>query len=184
MKVVCLGIYFSLLSIFVANVLYAQGTKLHSGNIEISFDSNFKREIQWLDAANNSLTYFDPEIQEGIVVNGVLFMSFKVDTAKIVRKEIDHSEFGECTQWIINGSSNKQGAHLQRTTRILFPKEFKQAAIFETSYRNLGKQKISIDTVYSQRLGLKLPNTAQAADGNRQGLVSFQGGVNEWGRDY
>lgn len=184
MKVVCIGIYFFLLSVFVANGLYAQYIKLNSGHIQIKFDSNFKREIQWSDAASNSLTYFDPEIQEGIVVNGVLFTSFKVDTARIVRQEIDHSEFGECSQWIINGFSNKQGVHLQRTTTILFPREFKQAAIFETSYLNLGKQKISIDTVYSQRVGLKLPKTVQVADASRQGLVSFQGGVNEWGRDY
>ncbi len=183
MKTVVLKIYFTLIASLATFGVGAQSVDFNSEHIQIRFDSNFNRDINWLDAEGNRLTYFDPEIQEGIVVNGRLCKSFKIDRDRVVRKSVDHSEFGKCVQMVVSGIYTDQDLSLQKTTTILFPKDFNNSAIFETSYRNLGNQKIRIDTVYSQRVALK-SNESLAVEKGKYNLVSFQGGVNEWGSDY
>lgn len=183
MKTIVLKIYFTLIASLATHGVGAQSVDFNSEHIQIRFDSNFNRDINWLDAEGNRLTYFDPEIQEGIVVNGRLCKSFKIDRDRVVRKSVDHSEFGKCAQMVVSGIYTDQDLSLQKTTTILFPKDFNNSAIFETSYRNLGNQKIRIDTVYSQRVALK-SNESLAVEKGKYNLVSFQGGVNEWGRDY
>lgn len=183
MKTVLLKIYFTLIASLATLGVGAQSVDFNSEHIQIRFDSNFNRDINWLDAEGNRLTYYDPEIQEGIVVNGRLCKSFKIDRDRVVRKLVDHSEFGKCVQMVVSGIYTDQDLSLQKTTTILFPKDFNNSAIFETSYRNLGNQKIRIDTVYSQRVALK-SNESLAVEKGKYNLVSFQGGVNEWGSDY
>ena len=183
MKKVLIKISISLILLLTNNGVCAQFVELTSEHIQIRFDSNFNRDIEWLGAEGKRLTYFNPEVQEGIVVNGKLYKSFIIDRDKVVRKSIDHIEFGECSQMVISGIYADQDVSLQKTITILFPKEFNNAAIFETSYRNMGSQKIRIDTIFTQRLALKSQDPLLAENG-KYNLVSFQGGVNEWGRDY
>lgn len=179
LKNICL----TLMVLLVAYETDAQSIDFKSGHIQVRFDSNFNRDIIWLDAEGGSLTYFDREIQEGIVVNGKMYKSFKIDQDRVVRKSMVHSEFGECGQMVVSGIYTDQDVSLQKTTTLLFPKDFNNTAIFETSYRNLGNQKIRIDTVYGQRIALKTKE-ALAVENGEYGLSSFQGGINEWGRDY
>lgn len=183
MKTVLIKIYGSLIILLASHGVRSQSVDFNSKHIQVKIFSNFNREIKWLDAEDNNLTYFNPKVQEGIVVNGTLYSTFKIDMDKVVQKLIDHKEFGECLQMDISGLYSDPDVSLKKTTSILLPKDFPNAAIFETSYRNLGSQKIRIDTIYSQRLALELHESIKV-NNTAYSLVSFQGGVNEWGRDY
>tara|TARA_R110002049_G_scaffold28018_5_gene96672 strand:- start:25815 stop:27935 length:2121 start_codon:yes stop_codon:yes gene_type:complete len=176
--------FYSILLFFASSEIYAQTFQLKSNHVKITYDSNFNRDVQWLGAKEHSLTYFEPQVQEGIVANGIFCNSFKIDGAKTIRKVIDHPEFGECAQMMISGIFKDQNLIIKKSTSILLPKNFENTIIFENSYQNLGSQKIRIDSVFSQRLALKLKKKTNDVPSTNYDLVSFQGGVNEWGRDY
>lgn len=147
-----------------------------SENISIELDENFNQKFHWNAAGKNSIVQFNSEIQPGIVVNGKTCLKFKTDQPEPATKQVNDAEFGPSTEAILTGIFSDGDLKIERQTRILFPEKFKDVAIFNTVYRNLGKQKIHIDSVFTQRLLLQNQSPNEYA--------SFQGGVNEWGKDY
>jgi alpha-galactosidase len=155
---------------------------VQSAQISIEFNSNFIEKIEWRPAAKNSIVVFDPLIQPGIVVDGKTCIDFKTKKSDFSNKQITDKEFGTANEAVITGIFEDGDLKIERQTRILLPDKFKDAVIFNTVYRNLGSKKIHIDSVFSQRILVKsriIKQGTQQAD-----LASFQGGVNEWGRDY
>lgn len=157
-------------------------TRIESDEITIGYDGNFREIIQWLPAGENSILAFDSLVQQGIVLNGKAYLKFVTDKAKFSKKKINDPEFGAAIEAIVTGIFEDGELKVERQTRVLLPEKFKNAVIFNTIYRNLGSRKIHIDSVFSQRLLLKskvIKPAYQQVD-----FASFQGGINEWGRDY
>jgi alpha-galactosidase len=156
--------------------------RFSSGNIAIEYDKNANEKIQWKPAGKNSIILFDSEIQPGIIVDGMICLKFKTDKSKSSTKSITDHEFGPSIETFITGVFEDGDLKIERQTRILLPEKFKDAVIFNTAYRNIGSKKVHIDSVFSQRILLKsqiAKPLVQPAD-----FASFQGGINEWGRDY
>jgi len=131
----------------------------------------------------HSLTYFDANIQEGIVVDGITCRSFQIDEKSVKQSKIEHEELGACKETIITGFYRDNGLYIERRTKILLPEDFTDVALFQTSYRNLGEKKVHVDSVYSQRIALNHLKDLHP-DEEPYTLSSFQGGINEWGKDY
>ncbi len=170
------------ISFLVTGSICAQHVQIKSDHIEIKYDKDFKRDIQWLDGSDNSLTYFDKNVQQAIVIDGITCQAFEIVSNSIKQRKTDHEEFGICEEISIIGFYNKNGLYIERRTKILLPKDFNNVALFQTTYRNLGKKRVHIDSVYSQRIALNQLKGTQ--DEEPYTLASFQGGVNEWGEDY
>ncbi len=166
----------------ITGSICAQQVQIKSDYIEIKYDKDFNREIQWLDAPDNPLTYFDANVQSGIVIDGITCQSFIIDKKLSKQKKIVHKEFGVCQETVITGYFRKNNLDIQRQTTILLPEKFSNVALFQTTYQNLGKQTVHVDSVYSQRIALKPSKGNQDEDAYT--LASFQGGINEWGEDY
>ncbi len=161
----------------------AQHVQIKSEQIEINYDTNFNRDIQWLGAADSSsLTYFNPNVQPGIIVNGVACYPFIINKTLLKQNMVNHKEFGSCIETVITGFYRNNGLSIERQTKVLLPKGFGNVAIFKTTYRNLGKKKIYVDSVYSQRIALKSPEKGLKKE--HYTFASFQGGVEQWGNDY
>lgn len=169
--------------LLVTSSICAQHIQIKSDHIEIKYDKDFNREIQWSDESIHSLTYFDANVQEGIVIDGIACQSFEIDKESIKQNKVDHEEFGPCEETVIIGFYRDNGLYIERRTKILLPRNFTNVALFQTTYRNLAKKKVHVDSVYSQRIALNHLKSLQPGD-EPYTLSSFQGGVNDWGKDY
>ncbi len=156
--------------------------RIQSDEVRIEYDKQFSEKIQWLPAGQKSIVAFDTAVQPGIVVNGKTCLKFITDKTILSKKKIIDKEFGSALETIVTGIYEKDDLKLERQTRILLPDKFKNVAIYNTVYRNLGKMKIHIDSVYSQRILLKSPLAKPGIESAH--FASFQGGINEWGKDY
>jgi alpha-galactosidase len=168
--------------VFWSGVFGQKNILIESKIISVELDRNFNEKIQWLQAGQHSIVSFDPAVQPGIVVNGKICLKFSTDKTKFTKKQVTDPEFGTAIEAQITGIFEEGDLKIERKTKILFPDKFKDVVIFNSIYRNLGKSKIHIDSVFSQRILLKsqvAKPAAQPAD-----FASFQGGINEWGRDY
>ena len=168
--------------IFTSCSLRDKNIRIESNDVSIEFDNNFNGKIQWLSDGQSSIVVFDSLIQPGIVIDGKTILHFVTDKSKISKKKVSDKEFGPALEAIITGIYTDAGLSVERRTRILIPDKFKGVIICNSTYRNLGVRKIHIDSVFSQRIALKngLPVTLPQP----AGLASFQGGINEWGKDY
>lgn len=176
-------IVFCLISIVLSFNSFGQGRiKNKSNTISMDFDENLNQEIHWLSEGDKSVIVNDLDIQPCIVVNGKTCLKFKCIESKIAKKQIIDKEFGPGLETIFTGVYEDTYLKIERRIRLLMPDKFQNVVLATSNYRNIGKTKIHVDSIYSQRLALKsnLPKSAfQAAD-----FASFQGGVNEWGKDY
>ena len=162
---------------------FAQDIQIKSGYIEINYDNDFKRDIQWLSASDNSLTYFDSNIQENIVINGINCQIFTIDSKQVKQNTVNHKEFGICKEAVLTGFYRNNDLFVERRTKVLLPKSFPNVALFQTTYQNLGRKRVHIDSVYSQRIALDHLNRLPKEE-KEYTLTSFQGGINKWGEDY
>jgi alpha-galactosidase len=155
---------------------------IQSNDISITFDRNQNQNIQWLVAKENYILENIPDFQPAIVVNGILFSKFDMRKLPQNQKRIKDAEFGDGLEATIKGICKNKSIKLQRDIRIFMPDNFKNTVIVQTTYTNLGNNKLHIDSVYAQRLLLKskdAKSAEQPAD-----FVSFQGGIEGWGADY
>lgn len=156
--------------------------QIESDEISIEFDNNFNQKIHWMPTGNKSIVAFDSLIQQSIVADGKNCLIFINDKSKFSQKQISDPEYGTAIEAIVVGVYDDGNLKIERQTRILLPEKFKNAAIFNTTYKNIGDNKIHIDSVFTQRLllksGIEKP-ASQPAD-----FASFQGGINEWSKDY
>ena len=177
--------YILILLISVVFVSCRSGEKnivISSKAISIQFDNNFDEMIRWLPAGENSIIEFDTLIQSGIVVDGTTCLKFVLNRPDFSKKRITDKEFGNGIEATITGIFEKDDLKIERETRLLLPDKFKNAVIFNTVYRNLGIKKVHIDSVFTQRILVKSRSEKHLS--RQADLASFQGGINEWGRDY
>ena len=166
--------------ILLTGSICAQDIQINSEHIKIKYGNDFSRDIQWLDVSNHSLTSFNPNVQPKIVIDGMACQPFIIDQKSLKQNRVDHEEFGPCLETVITGYYRNNTLDIERQTKILLPSDFTNVALFQTIYRNLGKEKVHLDSAYSQRMSLNSNKIGQEP----YTLASFQGGINEWGEDY
>jgi alpha-galactosidase len=172
----------SIAIIFASCSLNEKNIRIRSGEVSVEFDGNFNTRIQWLPAGPNSIIAFDSAIQSGIIVNGKSCFNFSKDLAKHLQRKIVDKEYGPVMEAIITGIYEEGDIVIKRETQLLLPERFPGVALFRTSYRNIGKERIHIDSVYSQRVSLN--NRLTESESQPYDFASFQGGINEWGSNY
>ncbi|TAL77413.1 MAG: hypothetical protein EPN88_02670, partial [Bacteroidetes bacterium] len=158
------------------------GFKIQSKEIVIEISNDFSTDIHWLPSEDHSIMAFDTSVQQGIVVNGKRCLKFIIDGSKFSQKQITDPEFGKGLEANITGIYSHGDLQIERQTRIFLPDKYPSVALFRTSYSNLGSGNIHIDSVFSQRLLLN----RQLAEPSEYPykFATFQGGINDWGRDY
>ncbi len=155
---------------------------VRANNISIEFDQNQNQVIQWTKEPGKSIVEENLGFQPSIAVNGILCSKFDTRKMSQTQQQMVDPEFGDGLEAKISGICNTKGVKLQRDIRIFFPEKFKNTVIFQTTYTNLGKTSLHIDSVFTQRLLLKSKD-AKTAD-QPADFVSFQGGIEGWGADY
>jgi len=156
--------------------------RISSDEISVEFDRHLHARVQWIPAGAGSMVAYDTAIQPGIVADGKTCLDFSKDAGVLSEATITDREFGPGLEKVVTGTFEEGNLKIERRIRILLPERFPGTVLFRTVYRNLGSNRVHIDSVYSQRIlldrRLAEPGT-QTPD-----LASFQGGINEWGRDY
>lgn len=177
----------SLCSAFVIGVictvnLMGQKNTVRTDFIEIGYNEKMHRSMQWLSQKEGMLVASNPLFQESVSMGGVLIRDFTIAKEGLRSNTVNDPEFGRSKKAVIEGVYQQNGLNISRRTTILLPNAFPNTAIFQTTYTNLGKKSVKIDSVYIQRLALK--PTHQNISNTPYPLVSFQGGVPAWGEDY
>jgi alpha-galactosidase len=173
-----------LLPLAAAGVMCAQDFVVQSERVSLTYDDRMSLRLRWLGDNGRSVISFDPTAQDGIEVNGWNCFEFELDRPHSRVARVSASEFGPALQAEISGlcKDDEHSIAIERSVRILLPDRFKDAAVMEQSYRNLGTRAVRVGTVYNQRLvldrGLAEPEQHAYA------LASFQGGAYHWGREY
>ena len=161
-----------------------QEIQLKTERIAITYNDRLQRQIQWLVGADRNIVAFDPAVQEGVEILGWECSTYRLDPARSSQKRIIDPEFGPALEGIVTGilEDSDKGLHVERQVRVLLPDRHPDAAIFQSTYRNLGKKPLHLDRVFSQRLLLdrKLAEPEAAS----YAFASFQGGAYKWGNDY
>jgi len=163
-----------------ASAIFGQNNyQIKSKLISIVYDKFSLLKIQYLSGNKINIIAFDSVVQPGIVIDGKIILKFKVKS--ITQKNIN-SEFGKALASTITGFFDDGIMKIERKIYLLLPEKFPNAIITKATYINLGKESIHIDSVFSQRILLKSKNQkdrTQLVD-----FASFQGGINEWGKNY
>ena len=162
----------------------ASAAEFRAGRISVSFDEQFHSRLRWQGAGARGILADDPAAQNGIEVNGWLVTEFRVDPKSVVEWRMTHPEFGPALAGTLTGTlrDERRALDIERRVRVLFPDKYPDVAIFEQSYRNLGRKTVHVGQVWSQRwvLDRSLAEPGQPP----YGLASFQGGAYNWGKDY
>lgn len=161
----------------------AQGFELASDQVRVRYDDRMSREITWLGAAEHSLLVSDPSAQEGVEVRGVAGTVFRLDPDRSSEERRSDPELGPVVEGTVVGvlEDEEHGLSLERETRVQLP-EALPVALFETTYRNRGRDPVHLDRVYSQRI--LLDRRRAGPDQPSWALASFQGGAYHWSDDY
>jgi alpha-galactosidase len=147
--------------------------------------------MEWKGQTGGNIIAFDAAAQEGLVSAGLEINNFRLDPARSSQKRVVDPEFGPGLEATIVGSATASVARIgggggvfrmERAIRVLLPDKYPDAAIFQSTYRNLENRPLHIDRVYSQRVLLdrSLAEPTQPP----YALASFQGGAYRWGTDY
>ncbi|MFB3903524.1 MAG: alpha-galactosidase [Acidobacteriota bacterium] len=155
---------------------------VRSERLSLGYDEDFDRRIEWSFAAAGNIVAFDPTLDEGPVIGGQL-VRFSPDPTRTSQKRVVDPEFGPALELIVIGiCKDRPDLALERSTCVLLPDKFPDVALFQTAYRNLGKNRVRLDQVYSQRILLD----RRLAEPRRPSydLASFQGGAYRWGAEY
>lgn len=154
--------------------------------ISLKFDRNMYCSVYYLNE-ENPLNF----LREGIVpsrpshyliVNGKEVTDFEVDYDSI-RSEIIETESVKGKRLIIRGIAEKVDEYrIEKILRIDYFEKYPDAAIIEASYRNLGKNEITVGKEYSCcfRMDASLLNS----ENKPYDFWSFQGSSLNWGTDY
>ena len=154
---------------------------IRTAEISVEFDRNSNPMIKWLPA-EESIMAFDSVIQPGIVTEGKTCLNFSKEVTFRSESRIEDMEFGPSLEASVAGIFDDGVLKIGRETRLLLPDKFPGVIIFKTVYRNLGNRRIHIDSVFTQRLLLN--NPLPGSNEKPNDFASFQGGINEWGRNY
>jgi alpha-galactosidase len=174
---------FLFIPVFLASCSFGdRNFRIRSTEISMDFDRNSMNKIQWLPAGQNSIVAFDSAIQPGIVIDGETCIQFSKDLVFRLKKRTLDKEYGPAVESVVTGTFEKGDLKILRESHILLPEKFPNVVIFTTLYRNLGKKRIHIDSVFTQRI--LLSNNLADTTERKADFASFQGGINEWGRNY
>jgi len=155
---------------------------VQANDISVTFDRYQDLTIQWAAVKEKYIVENNPDFQPAIVVNGLTCSKFDMRKLLQSQQRMKDAEFGDGLEAKIRGICINNSVKLQRDIRIFIPDNFKNTVIVQTTYTNLGNNKLHIDSIYTQRLLLKSKDVKpadQPAD-----FVSFQGGIEGWGADY
>ncbi|MEQ9220079.1 MAG: alpha-galactosidase [Cyclobacteriaceae bacterium] len=159
--------------------LVAQGIDITTEHVSISIDKELNFQFRWKGDGPPITT---DKSRSVLVVNGISCAPFLLDEKSAKQEEQDHSEWGMSQVTTLDANYQQGSLKIARQTRIILPRAFPDVVLIETKYTNQGKQRIHIDSVSSTSLMLGHDNLSS---GQRDHLLaSFQGGINEWGRDY
>lgn len=175
-------LFFAVFFVIGAGSTAQSGYKIHSNNINITYNQNQNQSIGWDKEKNQSIVVDNFNYSPFIVVQGVKCTDFDVRKMPFTQQKIHDAEFGSGVEVKTSGIYKGKNIRLQRNIILFFPEKFENTVIAKTTFENLGRSTIQIDSVISQQLLLKSKNTKsveQVAD-----FVSFQGGVQSWGDDY
>jgi alpha-galactosidase len=163
---------------------FATESRLETGQIVVEYDEKMHRRVRWLAADGPGILAFDAGVQESIRANGTTFADFELDLEQGQVQEIEHPEFGASLEGVFAGTAYdpENELRLQRRVRVLLPRDFPEAVIFENSYQNLGEKRIQIER--ADGLRILLDRSRDEPEARPYQLASFQGGAYEWGRDY
>ncbi len=127
--------------------------QLESRHIRVSYDNKMQRSISWLAAQDRNVLVSDPTAQEGVEILGRECTAFRLDHGRTAQRRVTDPEFGAAVEGTVTGTFEDDGRELtlERQTRILLPDDL-PVALFQTSYRNLGKRPVHLDRIYSQRI--------------------------------
>ena len=173
----------ALLLILCAAQARGQGFQLESDRVRVIYDHQLHRSITWLAAEDRNIVAADPSAQEGVEIFGLACATFRLDPRRSAQKRVTDPEFGAAVEGMVTGvfENDGQELRLERQTRILLPDDL-PVALFQTTYRNLGKRPVHLDRVYSQRIVLD----RKLAEPEEQSwaFASFQGGAYHWSDEY
>ena len=157
---------------------------LKTQRISIRYNDLLQRRIQWLEGGDRNIVAFDPAVQEGVEVLGWECNAFRLDPARTSQKRVVDPEFGPALEGTVTGvlEDKEKEVHLERQVRVLLPDNFPDAALFQSTYRNLGQKPLHLDRVYAQRILLDRKMAEPQAPS--YAFASFQGGAYKWGNDY
>jgi len=85
-------------------------------------------------------------------VSGRECTTFRLDPNRLSQKQIADPEFGSALEAVVTGVYEESGITIEREVRVLLPEKYPDVAIFQSTYRNLGKMPIHLDRVFSQRV--------------------------------
>jgi len=155
-----------------------------TGRISIRYDGNFHLHLRWKADRGGNVIVSDPSAQQVIEVNGRSLSTFAVDRMRCSSRRVTDPQFGPALEGTILGvaSDDTRGIRLERRVRLLLPDRFPDVVLFQTSYRNLGKQKIHLGRVDSSRLLLDRSLAEPGEPSYR--FATYQGGAYSWGKDY
>ena len=162
----------------------ADAVSVRSGRIAVGYDAGFARRLSWPAREGRSILAVDPLVQDGPVIGGRLVSGFRFDAKRSAQKRVIDPEFGPALEAVVAGVLRDGPGEItmERSTRVLLPDRFPDAALFQTSYRNLSARPLRLDRVYSQRI--LLDRKLADPDEPSHAFASFQGGAYRWGADY
>lgn len=165
-------------------VVRAEEFRLQSPRIAISYNDRLHRQIQWLAGGDRSIVAFDPSAQEGVEIQGWECNTFRLDPSRTSQKRVVDPEFGPSLEGVVTGvfEDKEKELYLERQVRVLLPDKLPDAAVFQSTYRNLSKKPLHLDRVYSQRI--LLDRRLAEPEAPSYAFASFQGGAYKWGNDY
>jgi len=162
----------------------AEEFQIRSDRISLSYDEMMQRRIAWLAPGARNILAFDPAAQEGIEAFGVEYSLFRLDASRTSQKRVDDVAFGPAVEATVTGvfDGATSGVRIERRVRVLLPERYPDAALFESTYTNLGDRPLRLDRVCSQRVLLdrKMADPQEPS----YAFASFQGGAYRWGNDY
>ncbi len=170
-------LWFGLNLIFVSGI--TQPVKISTEKMTITIDKEVNFQFQWNE--ENHLPIATDKAQAALVVGGER-CAFLLDEKSVMQGQQVHPEWGVSQVTTLQGRYQSKQLSIIQHFRIILPEKFPDVVLVETSYTNEGKQRIHIDSVFNLHLTL---SAEQLSAGQRDHfLASFQGGINEWGRDY
>jgi hypothetical protein len=161
----------------------APALEARAGHLTIAFDPELRRRIEWRSGEVHSVLAFAPDVQDGVRVSGHELAAFRIDRGASHVGRIVDPAFGPGLEAVaVGAAAAPAGIALVRELRVLVPDKLPDVAVFRTTYRNAGRERLHVERVDAPRL---LLDRARAEPKEPSfAFATFQGGAYKWGRDY
>ena len=158
----------------------AQTVRVSTEKLNISIDEEVNFQILW--NGQDHIPIANDQTRAALVVNGIPCSPFILDPSSVKQEQLRLAEWGMSKVTSLVSHFQNKELSILLSTRLILPEKFPDVLLIEQSYTNEGKKSIRIDSVSSLQLRV---SPKQLSSGQQDHLLaSFQGGINEWGRDY